>query len=346
MAADSSAILRVQMSPPSALHRGMLLLATLAILGASPLRLGGQSYGQFVPVPGTELAGAVNLPSRNLKAEGTLFLPEKTPSRFRVVIVVMNHGETETWMLTGLNPYSAWHKVAETIGAGLLHLRISPIRAFPAGPVRPDVEPNRNAAAGGDKALAALMRAFAAESGRPELSDVPLVFWGWSSAAGFGPSYARLYPERTLAFIRYHSHLRGLAVDRETAQHIPALLFVGGNDSTDIAEDSRTLLKSGRAVGAPWALALQPGAPHQIREMDVANATALAIPWITAIVRARLPQAGVRLRAVRQETGWLADPDTGQVAPYGKYGGNKSEASWLPDEPSARAWQAVRTPAP
>jgi hypothetical protein len=327
------------------LRLGMFLV-TLAILGVNPLRLGGQSYGQFIPVPGTDWAGAVNLSSRNLKAEGTLFLPEKAPATFRAVIVVMNHGETESAMLTGLNPYSAWHKVGETIGAGILHLRISSIRAFPAGPVQADVEPNRNAAAGGDEALAALMRVFAAESGHPELSDVPLLFWGWSSAAGFGPSYARLHPERTLGFIRYHSHLRGLAVDLETAQHIPALLFVGADDAADIAEDSRTLFKSGRAVGAPWSLALQPGVPHQIRGTDMTKATALAIPWITAVVRERLPRAGGRLRAVPPETGWLGNPSTGEVFPYGSYAGDKSEASWLPDEPSARAWQAVVTALP
>jgi hypothetical protein len=324
-----------------------VLFGIILVMTTSSSRADEQAGGPFVPVIGDEIGAAVNLPSKNLKAEGTLFLPRQAITRVRAVIVVMKHGETEERMLTGLNPYSPWHKVSETVGAGLLSVRMSPIRAFPPGPTPVELEPQRNAATGADEALNELLRRLGVESGHPELREVPLLFWGWSAAAGFGPSFARLHPDRTLGFIRYHSHLRGLPVDLETAKTIPALLFAGAAEGPEIPEDSRNLFRSGRAVGAPWAFVLQPGVPHEIRLVDMMRTNPLVVSWITAVARERLPQSGTRLRTIPQEMGWLGDPNTGEVSAFSTYSAAKSEASWLPDEPTARAWQsAVTAPKP
>jgi hypothetical protein len=81
--------------------------------------------------------------------------------------------------------------------------------------------------------------------------------------------------------------------------------------------------------------------PHQIRPADINTATALAVAWISAVVRARVPPSETGLRAIVVESGWLADPRTGEVLPYSSYSGGRTAATWLPDELSAIAWQAV-----
>ena len=39
--------------------------------------------------------------------------------------------------------------------------------------------------------------------------------------------------------------------------------------------------------------------------------------------------------------GWLGDVRTATIAPSATYAGTRSDASWLPDEASARAWQTI-----
>ncbi len=65
------------------------------------------------------------------------------------------------------------------------------------------------------------------------------------------------------------------------------------------------------------------------------------IPWITAVVRQRLSPEGATLAVVNDGSAWMGNNRTGEVAPYNTFTGSKLEASWLPDEPSARGWRVV-----
>ena len=204
----------------------------------------------------------------------------------------------------------------------------------------PEIEPERNAAAGGGEGLLKLMEQFAREAGRSELADVPFLFWGWSSAAGFGPSFALLHPDRTVAFIRYHSHMRGLPNGMQTAKEIPALIFVGGQDDPALVEDSTTMFSRGRAVGAPWAIVSRAAVPHQIRAADIEAASRLTMPWVTAVVNGRLGD-GVRLQAMPTSEGWLGDETTGRIVRVPDAEPSQRHRSWLPDERTAAAWQSL-----
>lgn len=315
-------------------------LVLFVLIGGST-GLDGQGVGPpFRLVPGVELGASVNLIDRNVKAEGTLFLATKT-ERARAVVVVMKHGPTEELMLTGSNPYSIWHALSEERGYGLLHLRVSPIRAPAPGPQDPNAEQQRNAAAGGAEALTGLLKMFAVESKHPELADAPLLFWGWSAAAGFGPSFARIHPERTIGFVRYHSHLRGIPVDMDAAKSIPALLFVGAEDSPELEQDAAELFRKARSLGAPWTFVRQVGAPHVMRAEDLRSANGLVIPWIAAVVSERLDGAGPGLRTIARSTGWVGDLATGEVSPWASDTASLIGSSWLPDERTARIWQTI-----
>lgn len=199
-------------------------------------------------------------------------------------------------------------------------------------------QPNRNAALGGAEALLKVLNEFARQSGRPELQNAKLLFWGHSAAGSFGTTFAAMHPALTIAFARYNSHSRGLPLDVATIARIPGLILAGENDMTAGVEDSEHFWKSGRALQAPWTLAVAAGAPHGSAEW-VTKANILALPWIRGVITQRLTTSTAALRPIEDASGWLASRTS--VMPAGSFHGPKAEASWLPDEASASGWRVV-----
>jgi hypothetical protein len=309
-------------------------LALIAAVGFSVDSHLVTAQSNIVEVRGAELAAAVNLLRKDVKVEGTLFLPQKV-GRVRAVIVVINWG-------IGQSVYRddpQWRRLAETLESGLLHARVSNI-----GPIGTDTpvaaQVVRNAAVGGADGLLMLLRRLAEESGHRELEDAPLLFWGHSAAGSFGITFAALQPRRTIAFVRYHSHLRGLPVDMKVVTTIPALFLAGDKDETAGVEDTQDLWKNGRSAGAPWTFAVEPGATHDSLE-SLKKANDLMIPWITAVVRERVSPDNGTLRVVTETSAWMGNNRTADVALYSSFSASKFEASWLPDESSARGWRIV-----
>jgi len=102
-----------------------------------------------------------------------------------------------------------------------------------------------------------------------------------------------------------------------------------------------------RRKGLPWGLAVQWGCAH-----DFGNSACLFVPWVEAVVAARVPTdwnplAGpVKLRDVKQEDGWLGDRASTEgnfatVEPWADYKGDKAAASWLPNRAVASVWRAL-----
>jgi hypothetical protein len=61
-----------------------------------------------------------------------------------------------------------------------------------------------------------------------------------------------------------------------------------------------------------------------------------------AVLTARLPLPGqTALRPLTESSGWLGDRSSLQVGTFGCFGTGKAEASWLPNETTARRWQSV-----
>ena len=289
----------------------------------------------FAVTHGSEIAAAINIPKKDLKLEGALFLPQKV-RRIRAVLVVMANSETNALMLTGQNPYSVWHTAAESLSCALLHLRVSPIRAPEPGPNPND--PQRNAALGGADGLVALMHRFARESRHPELVDAPFLFWGWSAQSAFGPSFALLHPERTVGFIRYH--FGGLPNEVERLKGIPALIFLAAQDNPEAVKLATTLFDQARSLSAPWAMVVQPNAHHEIRAPEIEAAGRLTMPWIDAVVNARV-RGSARLQPLTNSDGWLGDHATGAISRASEVESSHERRSWLPDERTAVAWQSL-----
>ena len=283
-----------------------------------------------IPADGNvELTAAVNLFQKGVKVEGTLLLPPQV-GRVRAVIVVLKYGLG--YQLEG-DPQ--WRAVSASLNAGLFYARVSNIHR------NPQFDVVRNAAIGGADGLLLLLQRFAQESGHPELTDAPLLLWGHSAAGSFVATFAALHPQRTIAFVRYHTSGAGmLGANLGALTPIPALLLNPEHDESN--PRVQAVWKSRRAVGAPWTWALEPNAVHGgDNSDDLKKANDLVIPWIAAVVRQRVSPNGERLRAIAEGSGWLGNNQTREVAPNGALQGLNAEASWLPDEASARAWRVM-----
>jgi hypothetical protein len=272
-------------------------------------------------VRGSEFAAAVNLSSSDAKAEAVLLLPDRV-EKIRAVIIPIDYG-------MGHAVYDApeWRQLAEGIGAALVRIRFSSIDSR-----------NRGLATVRWESLSPVLQRLSAESGHPELAAAPLVLWGHSGGGGAASLLSAIHPERVAAFIRYNSGPVG--GDLAIISKIPSLIISGGQDATAPPSAAEGLWKRGRAVDAPWTFAVSAEAGHG---GDLPRSAKLMTAWTAAVVRHRLPLAGATLREVTPSSGWLGDNRTGAIAPYTSFTGDKTTASWLPDEPTARAWRDLHT---
>jgi hypothetical protein len=285
-------------------------------------------------IPGEEFVAAINLPDKNVKATGTLFIATSV-RRVRAIIVLTERGPRTPMAAQGRFGDDDWRGASERCGCGLLHFRMDTIRPIPELTLRYNVL--RNAALGGGDVLLGVMDRLAKEMARPELQSAPFVFWGWSAAATFGPSFAQQHSDRTLAFIAYHAALTDVSSYLDVLKRIPALLIIGGKDTS--TANAERLWTAARADDAPWAFAVEPNAPHSDEETLTAS-NSLMLPWITATVDTRAANDSSKLRDVELSAGWRVDHGTGQMQRYGSQG-TRPSSSWLPDEESARGWQRV-----
>jgi hypothetical protein len=291
-----------------------------------------------VTVGGAEFTAAVDVIAKGVSVDGQLFVP-RTTTPFRSAIVLVQAG-------LGVRVFDdpEWRDLAGQIGSVLVLARFTDTRPTERGTAPAD-QVVRNAALGGAEGLLLLMQRLATTSGRPELADVPLVFWGHSAGASFGTSFAELHPQRTVAFIRYHTQRAGLSSDVNVLKGIPALLIAGGKDNQNRLNDTREMWRNGRVVGAPWTFVIEPEATH-FDEIDIRHSNALTLPWIAAVVRLRLSD-GPSLKSVIASGGWLGNQQTLLASTYSSFTGPVSEASWLPDGAASRGWERVaRTPPP
>jgi hypothetical protein len=185
-------------------------------------------------VRGAEFSAAVNIVATNVKAEGTIFVPDSA-SRVISALILVN-------VYHGLEVFAdeEWRKLSDACTCAIVDVHLGTIRALPANtPV--EAHPMRHAEMGGADALLLLIERLGVESGHQELREAPMVLWGWSVGAAFSSSFAQLHPERVAAFIRYHIHRRGVPVDLEIVGSIPALLMAGGKDQAAGFEDAQEL---------------------------------------------------------------------------------------------------------
>ncbi len=204
----------------------------------------------------------------------------------------------------------------------------------------------------------------AAESKHPELSKAPLALWGVSAGSNVSERYCSLFPKRVIAFAS-STGTCGAGSLTPGKTDIPMFFALGAKDKPDWLQESQRNIDAGVKLHAPWALAFNKNAGHGTgRSLDV------VIPFLKATVNQRLapPSASAaspggapsifktpppsfsqgaskaaastaQLYKIDAHLGWLGDPDSYEVASYQDFKGNKTKATWLPDEATAHAWQ-------
>ncbi|HEY8965570.1 MAG TPA: alpha/beta hydrolase [Candidatus Methylacidiphilales bacterium] len=181
--------------------------------------------------------------------------------------------------------------------------------------------------------LLRVLRDFAAKSGRPEVETAPLVMWGHSAGGQFDYNFALWKPERVAAFVvnkgGYYEKMPQTGPFRE----VPALFFMGEKDADYRVKAIGELWKEGRSRGAPWALAVEPGAAH-----EPSWTAAAARIFFDDVLPLRLPEDGsTKLKPIAEADGWTGDLTSHEV----KRGATSADrgAAWLPGEASAGMWK-------
>lgn len=180
----------------------------------------------------------------------------------------------------------------------------------------------------------------AEESGHPELVQAPLLLVGISEGGCHANAFNKLFSSRLMGFVTMKGGCHDQVVD-ESGRSTPAYLFIGELDTESRADNLTNLFEPNRAEGAPWALAIEPGTGHE----PVADNT-LLINWMDAVISRRLPETVTpdiqpTLPPVDETSGWVGNRTTFSISEYACYEGDPLQASWLPDEQTARDWQAM-----
>jgi dienelactone hydrolase len=193
------------------------------------------------------------------------------------------------------------------------------------------------------------LTALATTSGHPELIHAPYAPIGFSNGGQMSYGFNALRPEKVVAFITNKGCCYNDRLPSEAALQTPGLLIAGELD-TQVRRDSiRGLFNDNRPRGALWSW---------VEEENTAHARAddeLVLPFMAEAIRLRYPSgelptatAGVNLRALEEEDGWLADQSTWmsglvKTAAYAEYDGEKSTAGWLLNENMAQLYRAFAT---
>lgn len=153
---------------------------------------------------------------------------------------------------------------------------------------------------------------------------------------------------------------------------VPMLFTVGDGDNICGTENARFAVLEGRKRDALWALAIRRDMGHVNMNTET---NLLVAAWLDAILQRRLAGATVgsdgkvQYTNIDPSTGWLGSMDlkmtlrydegipigvrygpdsfavvnSAHISPYGSFIGDKSKASWLPNEETARLWLKVMT---
>jgi pimeloyl-ACP methyl ester carboxylesterase len=277
----------------------------------------------------SEFAAAVNRPDLDLKGEAVIAIADNL-KELRGVLIVVGWG-------MGFTVYDdeQWQHLAADLQFGVVRIAIRHIRQPNASSIGPGRIPES-----ADDVLVMLLRELSEQSKHPELASAPFVLWGHSAAGGLISRLAARLPQRTVGVVRYHNN--GAAVGNlQILRQIPTLILVGGRDpgNRGAAEIDWT---AARSAGAPWTFGVEPQATHE-NGADLREAHPLFQSWLTAVVQQRIATKGQPLRSLDDST-WLGNTRTGDVAQANTFSGDRKAASWLPDETTAVRWKEVVIP--
>ncbi|HSJ15911.1 MAG TPA: carboxypeptidase-like regulatory domain-containing protein [Longimicrobiales bacterium] len=181
----------------------------------------------------------------------------------------------------------------------------------------------------------AALSTLAAQSGRTQLSQAPLLLVGHSLGGCVAYGFTRVNSARVIGFLSGKGQCHDpLGAGTLGALAVPGYFFIGEEDLPSREANITAVFEQNRAAGAPWAVAIEPGAGHQVpRDLG------LQFRWLDAVLSRRLSASGT-LQPITEASGWLGNRSTFAISSYAEYEGDVLQASWFPSDQNALDWQA------
>jgi len=204
------------------------------------------------------------------------------------------------------------------------------------------IEAYADASKGSGQALIDALAEFSIQLGQPELAQAPLLLWGISAGGEFNYEFVAWKSERVAGFIVNKGGFYYSALLSSEARRVPGLMFTGRRDLEARQDAVRGLFAINRGAGALWTLIEEPAAAHVVgRSRDIAER------YFDELIALRLgPLSASKpagLRPLVSETGYSGDPKKSIAQKIGAIKGDNPAdlVSWLPNERTARLWEAA-----
>ena len=191
--------------------------------------------------------------------------------------------------------------------------------------------------AASDEAFFASLRLVAVSSGHAELADAPVLAMGLSDAAAMGGLVSR-HPDRAIGLLaRVPTGAASLTAAEALA--VPTFVMQAGLDNATTNESVQEIFAGNRSRGGLWALAVEPNVRH---EQASARGNSAGTGWISRVLDLRLPSTpGDPLVTLDEQSGWLGNQSTLNIAAWADYTGDRATASWLLNEAAAGSWEVL-----
>lgn len=332
------------------MHRPLILL--LAVFGSA---LGQQPpYDVFPPAAApyfrVRYEGSTTAGALTFSANYTIWIPPGVKTLRGVV--VHQHGCGEGSCKSGLTgAYDLhWQALAKRHDCALL---------APAyeQPEKADCQLWCDPRHGSDAAFQTALSDLGAKAGHPELATVPWALWGHSGGGHWAGGMVMLHPERVVAaWLRSGVPLLQPNPDRNNIQphrlpdaalSVPIMCNLGAKEGFTIRTNgfagvwpaNEVFFAEVRARGGLIGVAIDPLSAH-----ECGNQRYLAIPWLDACLRARLPaKSGAPLKPMPARESFLVPlpvPGANVATPVrsARFTGSVEKSVWLPNEAVAKAW--------
>jgi pimeloyl-ACP methyl ester carboxylesterase len=205
---------------------------------------------------------------------------------------------------------------------------------------------------GSDAAFQKCLVDLGAKSGHPELAKLPWALWGHSGGGHWAGGMVLLHPDRVVAawlrsgvpLLKAEPGRAGIKIHSlpDAALSVPIMCNLGTKEGVTVKDKqfagvwpaNQVFFNEIRGKGGLISVAIDPLSSH-----DCGNQRYLAIPWLNACLKARLPQtAGDPLRPMATAQSWLAPVLGAEAMPAATCSGDPLKAAWLPNETIAKAW--------
>lgn len=178
--------------------------------------------------------------------------------------------------------------------------------------------------------------------GRPELTTVPILLYGLSGGGRETSGFSARHPERVAGlFLRSPARVDTLTTAAQW--EVPTFMVLSELDAFVDNTALAAAFSVNRGTGGLWGMAMERGVPHHALS---AAQRQLTLDWLEAALQGRVNGSSGTLQTSMEQSGWLGDPSTGEVSPWGGFRGDRSSASWLPTGQFAGEWRTFIGVAP